>query len=186
MKKVVIISAVAMLLVAGSIAAAGTSMVGKKVAKEVQIEVDGKRAKNAAIIIDGVTYAPVREVGEMTGRTVKYDGGIVKVQSGGGSLNESVKETPVNNEQISQQIDYKKERMELNRAEIARQEEIIEDSIKRYEESLMYRESNIKFTDTESYEYSKRKIETLTAENEKLQTEITELERQRAEQPANK
>ncbi|MCY9532990.1 V-type ATPase subunit a family protein [Paenibacillus alvei] len=182
MRKGIIVTTVVSLLLAGSVAgAAGSSLIGKKVAKEVQIEVDGKKTKSPAVIIDGVTYAPVREVGEMTGRAVKYEKGIVVMMSGGVGVGEEVGQLNPSIDSLNNEVKYRQEKIALNRDIIERQQRSNEESIKKYEENIMYKESNVKFTDTETYAYSKNKIETLTAENEKLEKEIAELERQKSE-----
>lgn len=187
MKKSLIVTVAVSVLLAGSVAsAAATSLVGKKVAKEVQIEVDGKKTRSPAVIIDGVTYAPVREVGEMTGRTVKYEKGVVVMNSDDVTMGEDATQVKPSTQSIDNDIKYKREKLESNREEITRQEGIIADSTKRFEESLMYQKENIKFTDTESYTYSAKKIESLKAENESLEKEIAELERQKAELSVSK
>jgi len=61
--------------------AATTSMIGKKVSQEVVIIRDGVKSTKPAIIIDGVTYAPVREVAESVGYSVAYKEGVVTLTS---------------------------------------------------------------------------------------------------------
>ncbi|MFF2015013.1 hypothetical protein [Paenibacillus sp. NPDC058177] len=82
MKKSIITLVVACILVTGTSAVAATSsMVGKSVAKEVTIKKNGVSSAKKAIIIDGVTYAPVRDIAESAGYTVSYKGDVVELES---------------------------------------------------------------------------------------------------------
>lgn len=83
MKKV-IYSAIASLLVLGSLTAsvyAGTnSLIGKKVQSVISVTVNGKQVKDA-IVIDGTTYAPVRSFSEAAGYSIAFDKGGVNLKS---------------------------------------------------------------------------------------------------------
>ncbi|MEK5415182.1 hypothetical protein [Paenibacillus sp. FSL L8-0708] len=82
MKKLIIAFLTACVLITGSTAIAATSsLVGKKVAKEVNIEKNGVKSVQKAVIIDGVTYAPVRDIAESIGYSVTYKGDVVSLQS---------------------------------------------------------------------------------------------------------
>lgn len=188
MKKSLIVTiAVSVLLAGSAVAAAGTSLVGKKVAKEVQVEVDGKKTKNPAVIIDGVTYAPVREVGEITGRTVKYEKGVVVMKSVGEPQETVSKHEPSPNDLVS--IDTS---LAAKREEITNNEERIkgiEAATKRTIERFDYFNSQgqgTKYEDSDAYKEDLKTIEDLKGKNETLTKEIAELERQKAELSAKK
>lgn len=53
------------------------SMLGRQVDDEAAVYVRGQPLKHRAIIIDGVSYAPVREIGEAAGYTVRWQPGRV-------------------------------------------------------------------------------------------------------------
>ncbi|OZQ66554.1 hypothetical protein [Paenibacillus odorifer] len=82
MKKSIIALLTACVLITGTSAFATTSsLVGKKVAKEVVIEKNGVKSAKMAVIIDGVTYAPVRDIAEGAGYSVTYKGDVISLQS---------------------------------------------------------------------------------------------------------
>ncbi len=82
MKKSIIALVVACVMITGTTSFAATSsLVGKKVAKEVSIEKDGVKSGKKAIIIDGVTYAPVRDIAEGAGYSVTYKGDVISLES---------------------------------------------------------------------------------------------------------
>lgn len=187
MKKGIIVTIAVSLLLAGSVAgAAGSSLIGKKVAKEVQIEVDGKKTKNQAVIIDGVTYAPVREVGEITGFKVTYKDGVVRMNS----TNESQETAKVSGPstesigKIDNLLTGKREEIQINEADIKKREAAIEKSNKTYETFEVYK--GLKYEDSDAYKEDLKYIDDLKAKNVKLEKEIADLEHQKAELSANK
>lgn len=95
MKKLLIgVAAVTLLTSAAIVSANGiSSLVGKRVAAEATVFVNGKQVSDA-IIIDGKSYAPVKDVVDSMGGSVKY----VKASNGDekASLQIERKTTPVN------------------------------------------------------------------------------------------
>lgn len=61
----------AVLLFTSQSFASTLSLVGKKVGSEAELYLDGKRMSDV-IIVDGKSYAPVREIAENVGRSVYY------------------------------------------------------------------------------------------------------------------
>lgn len=76
----VAIVAACVLLTGTSVLAASPSLVGKKVAKEVVIEKNGVKSAKKAVVIDGFTYAPVRDIAESAGYSVTFKGDVVILQ----------------------------------------------------------------------------------------------------------
>ncbi|WP_379161392.1 hypothetical protein [Paenibacillus sp. sgz5001063] len=102
MKKSIIALLAACVLITGTSAFAATSsLVGKKVAKEVVIEKDGVKSAKKAIIIEGVTYAPVRDIAEGTGYSVSYKGDVIVLES---SQIVSEEPTTISKDQVNAQI----------------------------------------------------------------------------------
>ncbi|MDQ0062390.1 hypothetical protein [Paenibacillus harenae] len=74
MKKVVIaFVAGALLMVSGQALAESISQVGKKVGGEAIVELNDTQLSNA-IIVDGKSYAPVRDIAESFGADVEFEG----------------------------------------------------------------------------------------------------------------
>lgn len=55
----------------------GESMIGKKVQGVAPVLLNGKQLNKKAIIIDGVSYLPVRELAETLGLSVDWDGRVI-------------------------------------------------------------------------------------------------------------
>ncbi|GAA0397984.1 hypothetical protein [Paenibacillus motobuensis] len=70
--------------------AATNSLIGKKVQGVIAVTVNGKAVKDA-VIIDGVTYAPVRSFSEAAGYSLKNEGGTVKLTAEEDQLVEKIK-----------------------------------------------------------------------------------------------
>lgn len=181
-------------ILAGTTAfAASSSLVGKKIEREVSIEVDGQKIETEAIVVNGTTYVPVRSVGEMSGYKVTYKGGVVRMQSSGEAM-ETTPDTnegkeipsPAREEDLDSQIKGKRNIMSSNNAEIEKQKAAIENSKKSFEEYAIYKEQGLKFEDSVTYKEAVKYIGELEAKNETLKREIEELERQKAELSGNK
>lgn len=63
-----------------SVYAATNSLVGKKVQSVIAVVVNGQPIKDA-IVIDGVTYAPLRSFSEAAGYSISYDKGGVNLSN---------------------------------------------------------------------------------------------------------
>lgn len=192
MKKITLIAAASLLLIGGAVAyAAGNSIVGKKVDKAVTLTVDGKELKTDAIIIDGVTYAPIRAVSDAYNSKVAYKKDRVDIttanvtdKKGEETLQNRTNANDVQN--IEKDIKTKKGYIESNQARIKKNSESIEFNKKQYSELLVYKESGLKFEDTETYKYLNAENERMEKDNANLEKEIAELERQKAGLSANK
>jgi hypothetical protein len=83
MKKTIyssLIALVFLLSLAAIATAATTSLVGKKVQSTMSVELNGKTIKDA-IVVDGVTYAPVRSLADVSGYKLSIKGGKVSMTS---------------------------------------------------------------------------------------------------------
>jgi hypothetical protein len=81
MKKVVIsFIAGALLMASGQALADDISLIGKKVAGEATVLLNGKELSNA-VIIDSKSYAPVRDITESFGAEVDYDKGVITIDT---------------------------------------------------------------------------------------------------------
>lgn len=80
MKKVIIASLVFLMLGAAVVYAESTSLIGRKVQSEVVVTLDGEEI-GSVIIIDGVSYAPVRVIAEASGLKAGYKKGEVMLTS---------------------------------------------------------------------------------------------------------
>ncbi|WP_028546244.1 hypothetical protein [Paenibacillus taiwanensis] len=179
MKKLVAISLCSLVLVAGSVAyATGGSLIGKKVDKTVSVVVNGQKAKTEAVIIDGVTYAPVRTVGEMTGSTVKYEGGVVKVDSKKEMI---IPETTGQLNSLNQRIDQAKREIDGNNATIATANEMLGKYKAHYEKEKLFESTGIKYEDSEDYKRGLAEIEKSKGAIERVGKELADLERQKSE-----
>jgi hypothetical protein len=49
------------------------SLVGKTIQGEFDVSLNGKKLNNRAIVIDGTSYVPIREIGESFGLDVSFD-----------------------------------------------------------------------------------------------------------------
>lgn len=81
MKKIVYTSLICLLLLGSltAVASAATNtLIGKKVQAVLAVTVDGKAVKDA-VVIDGVTYAPVRSFSEAAGYSLDIKGGAVNL-----------------------------------------------------------------------------------------------------------
>lgn len=87
---------------------------------------------------------------------------------------------------IEEEIRISSEQLKSNQAKIERNKESIEQGIKKYSELLIYKESGIKYEDTETYRYLVAENERMEKDNEALEKEIAELERQKAELSGSK
>ena len=76
MKKVIIASLVFLMIGAAAVYAESTSLIGRKVQSEAVVTLDGERL-GSVIIIDGVSYAPVRVIAEASGLNAGYKKGEV-------------------------------------------------------------------------------------------------------------
>lgn len=102
MKKLIYSSVIAIMAVASVTAvasAAGSSLIGKKVQRVISLAVDGKAVKDA-VIIDGVTYAPVRSLSDAAGYTLKVEGGSVELTTGTTDVTKENDQAPAIREQI--------------------------------------------------------------------------------------
>lgn len=79
MRKYLIAVGVVALLVGGTVVAADTaSMVGKRVQSVASVTINGEQL-SSAVIIDGKSYAPVRDIVEAVGADVTWSKGEVKI-----------------------------------------------------------------------------------------------------------
>lgn len=175
-KKLVAGVMAAVLLIGGTtVLAAAPTLVGKKVAKEVTVRIDGEPTKSKAIIVNGVTYAPVREIGESSGYDVSYSGSIVDLEStakGVPGLEVPGFDDTVRAEQIAQ----REKAIEVHEAEIARLQQGIDYNVQMYAEIPMYRDTGLKYEDTDSYKETVERIKALDAKIIELRKEIEQFQ----------
>lgn len=78
----------ALVMASGQALADGVSKIGKKIQGEAIVKLDSKELSKA-IIVDGQSYAPLRDVTESYGSSVTYSKGVITIstkQEGLGSL----------------------------------------------------------------------------------------------------
>src|SRR5690606_5710655 len=80
MKKVTLATIVFLMLGAAVIYADSTSFVGRKVQSEAIVTLDGEKI-GSVLILDGVSYAPVRVIAEASGLSAGYKPGEVTLMS---------------------------------------------------------------------------------------------------------
>lgn len=181
MKKLSTILAIifSLALTIGSISyAAEPSLVGKTVQKVVSIVLNGKETSVEGIVINGVTYAPVRNVGEMSGMKVKYEGGKVRLDSGTVSSQAGTSLIRINS-----LIEGKKRDIEINNRLLATATEALEKYSDHYVTEKVFEETGVKLEDSADYirvtaekERSSKEIELLTrdlVELEAIKVELT-------------
>lgn len=100
------------------------SLIGKKVDGVVKVIVDGSELETAAVVIEGVSYAPLRAVGESLQLEVEYSDGVV-------ILSRQDKEDSNLQEQIKNEI-----RREIEAIEKEKEIEKIQNAIRGLEEQL--------------------------------------------------
>ncbi|MBR2567570.1 MAG: hypothetical protein IKE34_00060 [Paenibacillus sp.] len=123
MKKWIIVGLCAAVLGGGTaVWASGSSLVGKKVERIVSLYVGDTKVNTDAIIIDGVTYAPVRKVGEITGLQVNYESGTVKLNRKNAGDNSSNTSNLTRIEEINARLQANKEKMKSNSQSIGESE----------------------------------------------------------------
>jgi len=100
MKKVIIAFIAGMLVMtSGHVMAEKISMIGKKVGGEAVVIVDGKEVSNA-IIIEGKSYAPVRDIVETLGSEVAWEKGVITITTVAGEVNYPSKEAMIARKEI--------------------------------------------------------------------------------------
>ena len=87
MKRVLFVFLVCAIFVLPVSAAAAemSSLIGKRIQRVLPIKVGNERAPTDAIVIDGVSYAPVRAVAEMLGADVDFQNGEIIITPKGGT-----------------------------------------------------------------------------------------------------
>ncbi|MDK8182125.1 hypothetical protein [Paenibacillus sp. UMB4589-SE434] len=171
MKKIIIGSLCFIILIAGSAAyAAGESLVGKKVTRTVEVIVNGQKTNAEAVVIDGVTYAPVRAVGEITGSTVKYEGGVVTLNNTQG------KEQTMNIVQVNSRISDINEAIPPYKRTVSVINENLEKLKGNYENEKIFEKTGIKFEDSADFKRGTNEIKRNESEIDKLQKELVVLE----------
>ena len=100
------------------------SLIGKKVDGVVKVTVDGSELETAAVVIEGVSYAPLRAVAESLQLEVEYSDGVV-------ILSRQDKEDSNLQEQIKDEI-----RREIEAVEKEKEIEKIQNAIRGLEEQL--------------------------------------------------
>lgn len=80
MKKVVIaFVAGALLMASGQVLADSVSKIGKKIDGEAKVVLNGKQLSNA-VISEGKSYAPVRDIAEALGASASYTKGVITIE----------------------------------------------------------------------------------------------------------
>ncbi|WP_195571504.1 hypothetical protein [Paenibacillus sp. 1001270B_150601_E10] len=158
--------------------ASSSSLVGKKVEKMVSLYIGSTKVNTDAIIIDGVTYAPVRKVGEMTGLQVSYEDGAVKLnrKDTGGSGPSNLTRI----EEINAKIQANKEKMKAN-------SESIGDSEKKLGElRSKYGKDQTGLQNDKDYKYHLAFVKAAKAENADIDKEIESLNKEKQKLLASK
>lgn len=182
MKKKLSIILSVLVLTFGSVSyAAGSSLIGKKVQTITTILFNGKQMNTDAIVIDGVTYAPVRSVAEMSGLTVKYEGGVVKMDGNNTAVTDEIKLS-----RISSRVTEINQIIESNQASLLILNQSLEKYKTYYAAEKLYESTGIKVEDSEDYKRVLTEITKSETQIQTLQKEFADLERQKAELTSKK
>lgn len=170
MKKISLV-VIAFLLCAGT-AYASSNVVGKKVDSVISVYKDGQKLNTEAVVINGVTYAPVRAVSEAVGVDVKYEGGKVTLST-----------STANTSKIEEAITRKDDTIEATKKLIQTLNESIttlngnlEEARKNYVEK-----PNTTFEDSHAYKVIMGDINTTQELLDKTQAELTKLQQEKAQ-----
>jgi hypothetical protein len=93
-KTVIAFVAGALLMVSGQALAEELSKIGKKIEGEAKVILEGQELSNA-IIVDGKSYAPVRDIVEAYGSTATYMKGVIKIEMAAGMTILQVKQRQI-------------------------------------------------------------------------------------------
>lgn len=142
------------------------SLVGKKVSGEYTVQVDGATLPSKSVAIDGTTYAPLRAIGEAIGYDVSFENKIVvfsKKTSGG--------DAPVSTDGINSK------RVEIEK--IVSQLDALNKEANQVRNQLMNLQLQ-SFSSTENADQIKTKYEELSARALEIESQIKDLEAQKA------
>lgn len=149
------------------------SVVGKAIQGQFDITVDGKKLKNPVIVLDGTSYAPVREFGESIGYEVLFD------TEGGVILNKIEEETSVSHlETLSTEdmlkLEYNRNLLKSTIERLASNEATLESSRQYNEEAQLgvFEERPIYADLTAKINADKAEIIRITAEIEALEAQL--------------
>ena len=170
MKKISLV-VIAFLLCAGT-AYASSNVVGKKVDSVISVYKDGTKLNTEAVVINGVTYAPVRAVSEAVGVEVKYEGGKVTLSTA--STNNSKIEEAITRKEAT--IEATKKLIETCNNNITTLQGNLEEARKNFVE-----QPNSTFEDSHAYKVISGQIAEMDAAIEKAQAELTKLQQEKAQ-----
>ncbi|MNJ48223.1 hypothetical protein D3C77_434110 [compost metagenome] len=119
--------------IATAASAATNILIGKKVQKTMNVEVDGKKIKDA-IVVDNTTYVPVRSFSEAAGYNLKLEGDDVKL-----SIEAAEKEL-VDKIKADNQIDILKGSIQGWQSEVAANKETVKQAEKSIADVKAYNE----------------------------------------------
>lgn len=161
MKKVIIASLLFTLMMGTAVIyAETTSLIGRKVQSEVVVTLDGENI-GSVIIIDGVSYAPVRVIAEASGLKAGYAKGAV-------SLTTISEETSV----VSEPVDTEKLKKEKRRQEI--EVETLRRYIQDMNDSVIHYNSVIEKTDGEIADNFRITRDEIIANRDRYEGELAE------------
>ena len=157
-----------------SVLAESTSLVGKKIEKEIPVHYNGEPLVAKAIVVEGTSYLPVRTIGNTLGADIKYRDGAVYVEKANDY--EAIKKQVMN--------DIKREmRIEELRDEIVKLKganEKIKESLEIVEEDI--EKSSVDGGYIEGSLMAKANLESALQKNlqriQELEAELAELEEQ--------
>ena len=173
MKKIIIaFIAGALVMVSGQALADTVSQIGKKVDSEASVYVNGEKVSDA-IIIQGKSYVPGRDVAEALGGTVEWKGSENAIMISNFTTDEEIEEYN------SKLIEYNKKKAEITASinSANRKIERLEGYIEKYNLDLADTDNaaNKEYLESEIDRYTKE-LETEKANLAKYEKELQELE----------
>lgn len=182
-KKVIILLSAMFLLVSSSVYAANSSLINSKVNKIVSLVVNGSKINTDAIVINGVTYVPIRAVGKELNMNADYKNDTVYLTSNeSDSSNKTEDNTPVidNNLGLKNQLKLINTEIEAIQSEIKMLNEKNEENLASFNKNVETQGADVmgKWEDSIWYKtYQERKAPLDQKLNELLKKK-TEIENQ--------
>ncbi|MBD2846444.1 hypothetical protein IDH44_14680 [Paenibacillus sp. IB182496] len=160
------------------------SLVGKKIQGEVRVEFQNQYLMNDGIVINGVSYLPIRELSEILNFSITYRNKTVTINKAEGDVMEEPGFNSASSDMVDLVIDSKRRELNALKSELQSKEYLIQQSIKDSDLILQMHEGPIEiqhFKDTQRYFEEMAEIEQLETEIATLEQEIKDLEEQKEE-----
>ncbi len=181
MRKIVAIILIITLTFASPVLADNASLIGRKISKEVKVIMLGQELEKKAILIDGVTYVPLRVVTEQLGLQAEFVNGKVVVRNKSDELN--LIELKIKNKK--EEISEANNKIKLTQEALVSQKALIEDlKIKQAAETDEAKKREIQWSIDFQQGGSptlEERIPIYQQQLTQLESELAELEKQKVE-----